>query len=119
MYMNWKTWLNSLIAAAIGGASNALLGAGLMPDTFNFSHQGWINIAKLAFCGAIVPVLTLLKQSPIPGSVTDPAPGGVQGAGKAVSIVAPAPAPTVLVQATPPPAPVSVVPLTPPEPPKQ
>jgi hypothetical protein len=117
--MNLKAWLHSLAAAAIGGASTALLSAGFMPETFNFSHQGLINVAKVAFCGAIVPVLTLLKQSPVPGSVTDPAPGGVQGAGKAVSIVAPAPAPTVLVQATPPPAPVSVVPLIPPEPPKQ
>lgn len=68
--MNWKTWLHSLLAAAIGGASNAVLGAVAIPDTFNFSHQGWINIGKLAAVGAIVPVLTLLKQSPLPTDVT-------------------------------------------------
>jgi hypothetical protein len=116
--VNWKTWLNSIFAAAIGGASNAVLGVFVMPDTFNFTHAGLVNLGKVAFMGAIVPVLTLLKQSPIPGSVTDPAPGGVQAAGKAVSIVAPPTAPTVLAQATPPVATVSVVPLTPPDPPK-
>mgnify|MGYP001554629127 CR=1 FL=1 len=64
--MNWKTWLHSLVAAAIGGASNAALGAVAMPETFNFTHQGWLNLGKLAFMGAVVPVLTLLKQSPLP-----------------------------------------------------
>lgn len=63
-----NAWLHSLLAAAIGGASNALLGAAAMPDTFNFTHQGWINLGKLAAMGAIVPVLTLLKQSPLPAS---------------------------------------------------
>jgi len=66
--MNWRTWLHSLVAAAIGGASNAALGAVAMPETFNFSHQGWLNLGKLAFMGAVVPVLTLLKQSPLPDS---------------------------------------------------
>ena len=49
--MNWKTWLHSLVAAAIGGASNAMLGAVAMPETFNFTHQGWENLAKLAIMG--------------------------------------------------------------------
>ena len=66
--MNWKTWLHSLVAAAIGGASNAVLGVVAMPDTFNFSHDGLMNIGKIALVGAIVPVLTLLKQSPLPDS---------------------------------------------------
>jgi len=64
--MNWKMWLHSIVAAAIGGASNAALGAAAMPDTFNFTHQGWLNLGKLALMGALVPVLTLLKQSPLP-----------------------------------------------------
>lgn len=64
--MNWKTWLHSLIAAGIGGASNAALGALAMPDTFNFSHAGLMNLGKMALIGALVPVLTLLKQSPLP-----------------------------------------------------
>ena len=66
--MTWKAWLHSLVAGAIGGASNAMLGAVAMPDTFNFSHQGWLNLSKLALMGAVVPVLTLLKQSPLPSA---------------------------------------------------
>jgi hypothetical protein len=70
--MNWKTWLHSIVAAAIGGAANAALGTVAMPDTFNFSHAGLLNLGKIAAVGAIVPVLTLLKQSPLP----DPNAGG-------------------------------------------
>ena len=81
------TWLHSILAAAIGGASNAALGAIAMPDTFNFSHAGLVNLGKIALIGALVPVLTLLKQSPLPGTVTDPAPGGVQDPGKPVSVI--------------------------------
>jgi hypothetical protein len=63
-----KAWIHSLIAAAIGGASNSLLGVVVMPDTFNFTPQGWANMGKIALVGAVVPVLTLLKQSPLPAS---------------------------------------------------
>ena len=67
---NVKAWLHSIMAAAIGGASNAALGALAMPDTFNFSHAGLINLGKIALVGALVPVLTLLKQSPLPSANT-------------------------------------------------
>ena len=63
-----KTWLHSLVAAGIGGASNALLGVVAMPDTFNFTHAGLLNMGKIALAGALVPVLTLLKQSPLPSA---------------------------------------------------
>jgi len=66
--MNAKAWLHSLVAAGIGGASNAILGALAMPDTFNFTHQGMENLGKIALMGLAVPVLTLLKQSPLPDS---------------------------------------------------
>lgn len=66
--MTAKVWFHSLAAAAIGGASNAALGTLAMPDTFNFSHAGLLNLGKIAFVGALVPVLTLLKQSPLPTS---------------------------------------------------
>jgi len=75
------------LAAGIGGAANASLGALAMPDTFNFSHSGLINLAKISLIGALVPVLTLLKNSPLPAistttqtttlqttTVVDPAP---------------------------------------------
>jgi hypothetical protein len=64
--MKWKPWLYSLAAAGIGGAANALGAIAIMPDTFNFSHQGLMNIGKIALAGAWYPVFTLLKQSPLP-----------------------------------------------------
>ena len=64
--MDWKTWLHSLIAAGIGGASSAALGIFAMPNTFNFTHDGLIALGKMVLIGAVVPVLTLLKQSPLP-----------------------------------------------------
>lgn len=64
--MSWRAWLYSLVAGAIGGAASSTLAAFSMPDIFNFSHQGWVHLGKLAFIGAIVPVLTYLKQSPLP-----------------------------------------------------
>ena len=67
---NLKAWLYSLAAAGIGGASNAALGAIAMPDTFNFTHQGLLNLGKIALIGALVPVLTLLKNSPLPSVQT-------------------------------------------------
>ena len=69
--MNWKAWLYTLAAGAIGGASNALLGAVAMPDTFNLTSQGLINLGKIALVGAVVPVLTFLKQSPLPSSTSE------------------------------------------------
>ena len=64
--MTVRAWLYALVAAAIGGASSSLLSALAMPDAFNMSHDGLIHIAKAAFIGALIPVLTLLKQSPLP-----------------------------------------------------
>lgn len=66
----WKSWLHSLFAAAIGGAATALSGVLTMPETFNFSHDGLVHIGKIAAGGAIIPVLTLLKQSPLPAETT-------------------------------------------------
>jgi hypothetical protein len=63
-----KTWLYSLVAAGIGGASSAALSVVAMPDVFNFSQPGLIHLAKAAGIGALVPVLTFLKQSPLPVS---------------------------------------------------
>lgn len=64
--MNWKGWLYSLASAGIGGAANALGGAIVAPSVFNFTHAGLIKFAELAAFGAAVPILTLLKQSPLP-----------------------------------------------------
>jgi hypothetical protein len=61
-----KTWLYSLAAAAIGGASSSALSVLSMPDVFNSTHAGLVHIGKAAGIGALIPVLTLLKASPLP-----------------------------------------------------
>jgi len=64
--MNWKVWLHSLAAAAIGGAAAAVGAAYTSPDTFNFSTAGLKHLGVVALFGGGVPVLALLKQSPLP-----------------------------------------------------
>ena len=73
MSNNVKTWAHSLFAAAIGGAASSLGSIFVAPETFNFSHAGLIKILQVALFGAVVPVLMLLKQSPLPPlDETDP-----------------------------------------------
>jgi hypothetical protein len=65
---SWRTWLHSLIAAAIGGAASSLSAAIVAPSIFNFTHHGMVKMGQLALFGAAPPVLALLKQSPLPAS---------------------------------------------------
>jgi len=64
--MNWKSWVYTLVAGAIGGASSAGLSIMVMPDIFNFTGIGLQHLYKAMFIGAIIPVFTFLKQSPLP-----------------------------------------------------
>jgi hypothetical protein len=64
--MGWKTWVYSILSAAIGGAANSLGGFIVAPSVFNFTHAGLLKLGELALFGAAVPVLALLKQSPLP-----------------------------------------------------
>jgi hypothetical protein len=64
--MNWKNWLYTLIAGGVGGFASAGLSILAMPDAFNFSAAGWQHIWKALLIGAGVPILTFLKQSPLP-----------------------------------------------------
>ena len=64
--MNWKPWVYSIIAGGIGGFATTGLAILAMPEVFNFTHDGWIHCGKLVACGILVPVLTFLKQSPLP-----------------------------------------------------
>jgi hypothetical protein len=64
--MNWKSWLYTLIAGGIGGASSAGLSILIMPDVFSFSGTGLQHFYKALFIGASVPIATFLKQSPLP-----------------------------------------------------
>ena len=64
-------WLKGLAAACIGGAANAGIVVFVDPDHFNV-HEGIHALAKVAVIGAVVSVLTYLKQSPIPGLHVQP-----------------------------------------------
>lgn len=69
--MNWKSWAYSLVSAGIQGAATTLGAINIAPSVFNFSSaSGWAHIGELALSGAWVPVLALLKQSPLPALTT-------------------------------------------------
>lgn len=64
--MNWKSWLHSILAAAIGAVSTGISTVIVSPQTFNFSHQGLINLAQVSGVSAILAVAAILKKSPLP-----------------------------------------------------
>lgn len=74
-----KAWLHSIAAAAIGGAAGALSLIVLTPASITWDASGAILLGKAALIGAVIPVLALLKQSPLPGD-TDTAKPPVDGA---------------------------------------
>ena len=70
--MNWKTWLKSLGAAAIGGAATAgsswagfavAQSVGVKVQSLDLKSLGIILLS-----GAITSALAYLKQSPLPGT---------------------------------------------------
>src|ERR1700727_959105 len=65
-YMNWKSWLYTLIAGIIGGASTALSTAFALPQDGNFTPAGLTNAWHVALIGALVPTLMYLSKSPLP-----------------------------------------------------
>jgi hypothetical protein len=100
--MNWKTWIHSLVAAAIGGAASALGSILISPASFPDTTAGWEHLGTIAAFGAVVPVLALLKQSPrkVDESKTSKLPvlllaalllpAGLAGCHRATSATAPA-----------------------------
>ena len=67
---NWKSWLKGLLAALIGGASNAVTAMWADPTVFNMTSAGLVALGKLAAAGAILSAFMYLKQSPVPKEVT-------------------------------------------------
>lgn len=65
---DWKNWLRGLVAALVGGASNAVTAMWADPTTFNMSPEGLVALGKLAGAGALLAAFMYLKQSPIPKS---------------------------------------------------
>ena len=64
-----RTWLHSLIAAAIGGGANAITVVIVDPVNFNFT-TGLGKVLSVAGVSALVSVALFLKQSPLPDTVT-------------------------------------------------
>jgi hypothetical protein len=64
--MNLKAWLYSLAAAAISAFATSVTAAIVDPSNFNFTLAGFERLAAVGGLSAVVAVLALLKQSPLP-----------------------------------------------------
>jgi hypothetical protein len=64
--MNFKVWLHGLLAAVISAFSSAASGAIALPSVFSFTHDGFMNMLKLAAIPAMLAAFAYLKQSPMP-----------------------------------------------------
>lgn len=62
----WRSWAHGLGAAVIGAAATAGSAALAVPDAFNFSHHGLVNLGKVMLVPALYSALAYLKQSPLP-----------------------------------------------------
>ena len=59
-----KTWAKGLLAAVIGGASNAALLVLVMPEKFAWNDLA--DVGRIAAAGALISLFSYLKQSPLP-----------------------------------------------------
>lgn len=78
-----KAWLHGLFAAAISAFATAASGIITLPTVFNFSHDGIINMVKVAGVPAMFAAFTYLKQSPLPTNIVF-SPGDTLNAKNAV-----------------------------------
>jgi len=62
---DWRTWVQGLLAAVIGGGANAITLLIVDPAGFNFD-AGIDRLWKVALVSAILSAAFYLKQSPIP-----------------------------------------------------
>jgi hypothetical protein len=60
-----RTWIEGLLAAAIGGGANALTVIIVDPLAFNLG-EGLAKLLQVTAVGGLVAVAAFLKQSPIP-----------------------------------------------------
>jgi len=61
-----KTWLHTIAAAFISTFATSASGMLALPTVFNFTHDGLMNVLKVAAVPALIAVLTYLKTSPLP-----------------------------------------------------
>jgi hypothetical protein len=64
--MNWESWLQGLLAAAITAFSTAISGALALPTVFTWDRNGLINVLKLATIPTVLAFFGYLKQNPTP-----------------------------------------------------
>jgi hypothetical protein len=64
--MNWKVWLQGLIAASITAFSTAISGALTLPTVFTWDRNGLINVLKLGTIPTLLAFFGYLKQNPTP-----------------------------------------------------
>lgn len=63
----WKTWVHSLVAAAVSAAASGVTLVIVDPASFNFSGGGLKHLAAVCGVQALIAVAAFLKQSPLPG----------------------------------------------------
>src|ERR1700679_3274447 len=61
-----KIWLHGLFAAGISAFATSASGLIALPTVFNFTHDGMINMVKMAAVPAGIAVFTYLQKSPLP-----------------------------------------------------
>lgn len=69
--MNWKAWLQGLIAAAVTAFSAAISGALGLPTVFTWDKAGLINLIKLATIPTVLAFFGYLKTHPTPQIVAE------------------------------------------------
>ena len=84
-----KAWIHSIVAAAIAAFATSVTAAFAAPDKFNFSAAGLEHILAVGGLSALLAVLALLRQSPLPPtSGTQAAAGSDKGANAALLLLA-------------------------------
>lgn len=84
-----KAWIHSIVAAAIAAFATSVTAAIADPDKFNFSAAGIEHILAVGGLSALLAVLALLRQSPLPPtSGAPPANGPSKGANAALLLLA-------------------------------
>lgn len=63
---NLKLWLHGLFAAGISAFASSASGFLVLPNIFNFSHDGMLNMLRVSIVPALIAVFAYLKQSPLP-----------------------------------------------------
>lgn len=64
--MTVRAWIHGILAAFISAFATSLSGALALPTVFNFTHDGIMNMLKMALLPAVTSVLAILRQSPLP-----------------------------------------------------